>query len=83
MNFKIIYISSEKNSNIELLVNNYIKKIKHLADINNPYLFFDDIIQNHNLGIIINDEYKDKMTLLSNENNISVYRGIYNHYSRC
>ena len=33
MNFKIIYISSEKNSNIELLVNNYIKKIKHLADI--------------------------------------------------
>ncbi len=33
MNFKIIYISSEKNSNIEILVNNYIKKIKHLADI--------------------------------------------------
>ena len=33
MNFKIIYISSEKNSNIELLVKNYIKKIKHLADI--------------------------------------------------
>ena len=33
MNFKIIYISSEKNSNIELLVNNYIKKIKHLADV--------------------------------------------------
>ena len=33
MNFKIIYISSEKNSNIELLVNNYIKKIKHLADL--------------------------------------------------
>ena len=33
MNFKIIYISSEKNSNIEILVNNYIRKIKHLADI--------------------------------------------------
>ena len=33
MNFKIIYISSEKNSNIEILVNNYIKKIKHLAEI--------------------------------------------------
>ena len=33
MNFKIIYISSEKNSNVEILVNNYIKKIKHLADI--------------------------------------------------
>ena len=33
MNFKIIYLSSEKNSNIEILVNNYIKKIKHLADI--------------------------------------------------
>ena len=33
MNFKIIYLSSEKNSNIEILVNNYIKKIKHLADV--------------------------------------------------
>jgi 23S rRNA (pseudouridine1915-N3)-methyltransferase len=34
MNFKIIYISSEKNINIEILVNNYIKKIKYLAEIN-------------------------------------------------
>ena len=33
MNFKIIYLSSEKNSNIEILVNNYVKKIKHLADV--------------------------------------------------
>ena len=40
MNFKIIYISSEKNSNIEILVNNYIKKIKHLAEI--------DLLKIHN-----------------------------------
>ena len=33
MKFKIIYISSAKNNNVEILVNNYIKKIKHLAEI--------------------------------------------------
>tara|TARA_S200000501_G_scaffold318825_1_gene312809 strand:+ start:60 stop:527 length:468 start_codon:yes stop_codon:yes gene_type:complete len=40
MKFKIIYISSEKNSNIETLVNNYTKKIKHLAEI--------DLLKIHN-----------------------------------
>ena len=33
MKFKIIYIRSAKNNNVEILVNNYIKKIKHLAEI--------------------------------------------------
>ena len=49
MNFKIIYISSEKNSNIEILVNNYIKKIKHLADI--------DLFKIHNKNKTINNKF--------------------------
>ena len=49
MNFKIIYISSEKNSNIEILVNNYIKKIKHLADI--------DLFKIHNKNKTIKNKF--------------------------
>ena len=74
MNFKIIYISSEKNSNIELLVNNYIKKIKHLADIdlfkihNKNKTKKNKFNINYESNLIINQLSKNDINILLDEN---------------
>ena len=73
MNFKIIYISSEKNSNIELLVNNYIKKIKHLADIdlfkihNKNKTKKNKFNINYESNLIINQLSKNDINILLDE----------------
>ena len=73
MNFKIIYISSEKNSNIELLVNNYIKKIKHLADIDLFKIHNKNKTKNNKFNIdyesnlIINQLSKNDINILLDE----------------
>ena len=74
MNFKIIYISSEKNSNIEILVNNYIKKIKHLADIDLFKIHNKNKTKNNKFNIdyesnlIINQLSKNDINILLDEN---------------
>ena len=74
MNFKIIYISSEKNSNIEILVNNYIKKIKHLADIdlfkihNKNKTKKNKFNINYESNLIINQLSKNDINILLDEN---------------
>ena len=73
MNFKIIYISSEKNSNIEILVNNYIKKIKHLADIdlfkihNKNKTKKNKFNINYESNLIINQLSKNDINILLDE----------------
>ena len=73
MNFKIIYISSEKNSNIEILVNNYIKKIKHLADIDLFKIHNKNKTKNNKFNIdyesnlIINQLSKNDINILLDE----------------
>ena len=73
MNFKIIYISSEKNSNIEILVNNYIKKIKHLADIDLFKIHNKNKTKKNNFNIdyesnlIINQLSKNDINILIDE----------------
>ena len=73
MNFKIIYISSEKNSNIELLVNNYIKKIKHLADIDLFKIHYKNKTKKNKFNIdyesnlIINQLSKNDINILLDE----------------
>ena len=74
MNFKIIYISSEKNSNIEILVNNYIKKIKHLADIDLFKIHYKNKTKKNKFNIdyesnlIINQLSKNDINILLDEN---------------
>lgn len=73
MNFKIIYLSSEKNSNIEILANNYIKKIKHLADvelfkINNKYKSKKNKFNiDYESNLIINQLSKNDINILIDE----------------
>tara|TARA_B100001027_G_C16257005_1_gene327479 strand:- start:522 stop:989 length:468 start_codon:yes stop_codon:yes gene_type:complete len=73
MNFKIIYISSEKNSNIEILVNNYIKKIKHLAEIDLFKIHNKNKTKKNNFNIdyesnlIINQLSKNDINILIDE----------------
>ena len=81
MNFKIIYLSSEKNSNIEILANNYIKKIKHLADvelfkINNKYKSKKNKFNiDYESNLIINQLSKNDINILIDEKG-DVYKTI-------
>ena len=81
MNFKIIYISSEKNSNIEILVNNYIKKIKHLAEIDLFKIHNKNKTKKNNFNIdyesnlIINQLSKNDINILLDEKG-DVYKTI-------
>ena len=73
MKFKIIYISSAKNDNIEILVNNYIKKIKHLAEIDLFKIHNKNKSKKNNFNIdylsnmIINQLSKNDINILMDE----------------
>ena len=73
MNFKIIYLSSEKNNNIEILVNNYFKKIKHLADVELSNIHNKNKSKNNKFNIdyesnlIINQLSKNDINILIDE----------------
>ena len=73
MKFKIIYISSAKNNNVEILVNNYIKKIKHLAEIDLFKIHNKNKSKKNNFNIdylsnmIINQLSKNDINILMDE----------------
>ena len=78
MKFKIIYISSAKNNNVEILVNNYIKKIKHLAEIDLFKIHNKNKSKKNNFNIdylsnmIINQLSKNDINILMDEKEIHI-----------